>query len=86
MAEDSRLLIDEYVVPDEGASLRVSCADMLMLMLPGGIERTQSQWKRLFDTVRPKLEIVKVWTARPDKQSVIEAMRADRAQSRSNGI
>ncbi len=66
----SRLLIDEYVLPDTGAPLRGSSMDILMMMFCSGMERTKSQWVELLD--RCGLEIVKVWAPRSDFEHVIE--------------
>ncbi|KAG8532525.1 uncharacterized protein KY384_002402 [Bacidia gigantensis] len=69
--EYSRLLIDEYVLPDMKAPIRGSSLDFLMMMLCGGIERTKSQWESLLG--RCGLEIVKIWGGRSDYEQVIEA-------------
>lgn len=55
----SRLLISEFVLPDTGAALLPASLDFLMMTLMGGIERTESQWRSLLDSVG--LEIVKIW-------------------------
>lgn len=67
----SRILIDDYVLPDTNAPIRGSSMDLLMMMFLSGMERTERQWKILLD--RCGLEIVKVWKTRSDYESVIEA-------------
>ena len=67
----SRLLIDEYVLPETGASIRGSAMDFLMMCFLSGIERTRRQWDELLDSCG--LEIVKVWGIRTDYEQVIEA-------------
>ena len=67
----SRILIDDYVLPDIGAPVRGSSMDLLMMLYCSGIERTLSQWEHLLDACG--LEIVKVWGTRSDYESVIEA-------------
>ena len=67
----SRMLIDEYVLPDVNAPIRGSSMDFLMMMFCAGIERTRGQWENLLD--RCGLEIVKVWGGRSDYEQVIEA-------------
>lgn len=67
----SRILIDEYVLPDTNAPVRGSSMDFLMMMFCSGMERTKHQWADLLD--RCGLEIVKVWGARSDYEQVIEA-------------
>ncbi|KAI4097712.1 MAG: hypothetical protein LQ339_006691 [Xanthoria mediterranea] len=67
----SRILIDEYVLPDTGAPIRGSSMDFLMMMFCSGIERTKRQWESLLD--RCGLEIVQVWRTRSDYEQIIEA-------------
>ena len=67
----SRILIDDYVLPNTGAPLRGSSMDFLMMMFCSGIERTVKQWEALLD--KCGLEIVKIWKTRSDYESVIEA-------------
>ena len=67
----SYILIDDYVVPDTGASLRASSMDLFMLFFCSGIERTRSQWEKLLDACG--LEIVKVWGTRSDYEHIIQA-------------
>ena len=67
----SRLLIDDYVLPDVGAPIRGSAMDFLMMMFCSGIERTKRQWGSLLD--RCGLEIVQIWGGRSDYEQVIEA-------------
>lgn len=67
----SRLLIDEYVLPDTGAPIRGSSMDFLMMMFCSGMERTRHQWEVLLDSCG--LEIVKIWGTRSDYEQVIEA-------------
>ncbi|KAL8689022.1 MAG: hypothetical protein Q9218_005211 [Villophora microphyllina] len=67
----SRLLIDEYVLPNTGAPIRGSSMDFLMMCFCSGIERTRRQWEDLLGACG--LEIVKVWGNRTDYEQVIEA-------------
>jgi hypothetical protein len=67
----SRILIDDYVLPNTKAPIRGSSMDLLMMMFLSGIERTERQWNTLLD--RCSLEIVKIWKTRSDYESVIEA-------------
>lgn len=68
----SRMLIDDYVLPNSGAPARGPSMDMLMMLYVSGMERTLSQWEQLLDTCG--LEIVKVWgTPGSHYESVIEA-------------
>ena len=69
--EYSRLLIDDYVLPNTGAPIRGSSMDFLMMMYASGIERTERQWESLLDACG--LEIAKIWVTRSDYECVIEA-------------
>lgn len=68
--EYSTLIIDDYVLPDTGADLRAAEMDILMWLHTAGLERTVSQWKNLFDTVR--LKLVKIWSSPRGNESVLE--------------
>lgn len=50
MAPDSRILVDEVVVPTQGASWRAVHLDILLLSALGAMERTQEQWQKLFSS------------------------------------
>ena len=50
--EHSRLLIDDYVLPDTGAERRAAGMDWLMMLIAGGMERTKRQFEELPATVR----------------------------------
>ena len=67
----SRVLIDDYVIPDKAAPIRGAAMDFLMMCFCSGMERTRRQWDELLG--RSGLEIVKVWGGRGDYESVIEA-------------
>lgn len=47
MSPDSRLLIDEVVIPDKGAHIWPAGLDLQMYTLFGSSERTASQWDAL---------------------------------------
>lgn len=67
----STLVIDDYVLPDTDAELRAAEMDILMWLHTSGLERTVSQWKRLFNTV--SLELVGIWHSDRGNESVLEA-------------
>ncbi|CAK3792409.1 S-adenosyl-L-methionine-dependent methyltransferase [Lecanosticta acicola] len=71
----SRILIDDYVLPDTGADLRAASMDVLMMIFASGMERTRHQWEELLGSVG--LEIVKVWSHEAGVESVIEAKMRD---------
>ena len=66
----SRILIDDFVLPNKGASLRGFSMDFLMMMYASGMERSMQQWERLLDTCG--LEIIKVWGIDSGHEQVIE--------------
>lgn len=67
----SRILIDDYVLPDTGADMRAASMDFLMMLFASGMERTKHQWQQLLESVN--LEIVKIWTHEAGVESIIEA-------------
>ena len=71
--EYSTLFIDDYVMPETNVKLRAAEMDILMWMHTSGLERTERQWQSLCRSVG--LEIVKIWSAAHDEESVIELRR-----------
>ncbi|KAL8729517.1 MAG: hypothetical protein Q9166_004689 [cf. Caloplaca sp. 2 TL-2023] len=68
----SKLLINEYVVADVGASDFVTAIDLVMMGMSGGMERTRSQWSSLLTSVGLRIE--QIWTLNEETESVIEAV------------
>lgn len=66
----SRLLIDDYVLPNMGADRRAAAMDFLMFMFAGGMERSEQQWRELASSAG--LEIVRIWPAKMGLECVIE--------------
>ena len=72
MGPDSSILIDDWVLPDEGAPQAGASEDMFMMMLLSGMERSESQWKALLNSAG--LDIKKIWRAQSGVcECVIEA-------------
>ena len=67
----SKLVIQDLVLPDQGADLRQASLDITMYFMPEGIERTAGQWKALLESVG--LQINKIWSESSGVESVIEA-------------
>lgn len=71
----SRLLINEFVVPEVGASDFLTSVDLMMMAMSGGMERTERQWTELLG--RAGLRIDRIWKTvgveDVDQESVIEA-------------
>ena len=71
----SRLLIEDFVLPNTGASYRAASMDLHMLFTLGAIERTESHWRKLLSEAG--LEIVRIWVdGNPEHEAVIETRRA----------
>ena len=66
----SRLLIDEYVLPNTGGPFRGRAMDVLMMMYTTGMERTMRQWENLLEACG--LEIIKVWGMHSSFEQIIE--------------
>ena len=71
----SRILIDEYVLPNTSAPLRGSAIDFLMMMYTSGMERTMHQWETLLEA--SGLEIIKFWGEDSGYEQVIECQLKD---------
>ncbi|KAL9083469.1 MAG: hypothetical protein Q9159_005764 [Coniocarpon cinnabarinum] len=67
----SKILIEELVLPNIGASWVEASCDILMFLMPAGAERTQRQWETLLDSVGMKIN--KIWRGPPSAESIIEA-------------
>ena len=67
----SKLLINEYVVPDIGATWSITSMDWLMMALGAVKERTEKQWKTLLG--QAGLKVVGIWTYEQGTESLIEA-------------
>ena len=67
----SKLLINEYVVPDVGAAWSITSMDWLMMALGAVKERTEKQWKALLG--QAGLSISRIWTYEQGTESLIEA-------------
>ena len=65
----SRILINDYVLPEKEVSQLRSVVDMTMMTMCGK-ERNRSVWEELLGSVG--LRIVKVWTVTKLSQSLIE--------------
>ena len=55
----SKLILNEIVLPDKGAPLQMALWDMQMMVMVGGRERTEREWRQLLGCVG--LEVVGIW-------------------------
>lgn len=68
----SKLLIHETILPDSGAT-RAQCEfDLTMMVVNGGLERSERQWTELL--AEAGFEVVRFWQKYPDSEGIIEAM------------
>lgn len=66
----SKILINELVVPDQGASWSVTSMDWLMLALGAVKERTEKDWRIMIE--QAGLKITGMWTKEQGSESLIE--------------
>ena len=71
----SKLLINENVIPDMGASWQVTSLDWIMMGLAASRERTEAQWRELLQSAG--LTVVGIWTKEAHVESLIEAVLDD---------
>ena len=69
----SKILINEWVLPDTGGALIPALLDIQMLAVRSGMERTQTQWRELLGSVG--LDIVNIYTTGNGMKELIEAVR-----------
>jgi hypothetical protein len=67
----SKLLINDFVLPDTDVPLHPAVLDIMMLALCAGVERSEKQWRALLDSIG--LQIIKIWRT-AGVEAVIETM------------
>ena len=67
----SKLLINETVIPDQGAHWLSTALDMVMMVNFSACERTEKDWRALLGSAGYR--IVKIWSGEPGTESLIEA-------------
>ncbi|KAL8674145.1 MAG: hypothetical protein Q9224_007506 [Gallowayella concinna] len=73
----SKLLINQWVVPEKGASSFMTHQDFNMMAVCAGMERTEQQWHALLGEAGFKIE--RIWSsADAASECLIEAVRSDR--------
>ena len=68
----SKILIDEQVLPNQGADWKKAACDIFMMVLAAGQERTESHWYDLIQ--KAGLKIAGIWNKRKEDQSIIEVV------------
>ena len=71
----SRILLNEWILPDTNCPLFPAGMDLNMMALHAGMERTERQWRELLDSAG--FEIVNFWYPPGDGEGVIEAVFRD---------
>lgn len=67
----SKVLIEDYIVPDQNAGPKETLTDMIVMVWCPGIERTRHRWTELLQSVG--LTIKKFWVPHGHNKGVIEA-------------
>lgn len=66
----SKILINDFALPIQGASAYGAREDLMVMALAAGIERTETQWHELAQSVG--LSVTQIWTKEPESESLIE--------------
>jgi len=75
MSSDSRILIDDAVLPNTGAVWQETMADLALMASCGGVERTTRQWESLADSAGLKVEQVHSYVASTYTAVVVLALK-----------
>jgi hypothetical protein len=62
MGPNSKILIDEMVLPNEGVHWWSACLDLHMYCMLGAMERNEDQWKSLLDKAGLRLVEIKTYS------------------------
>lgn len=68
----SKLLINDYILPDTNCSLFSAGFDLEMMAMHAAMERTQGQWVQLLE--QGGFEVVKFWMPPGDGEEIVEAV------------
>ncbi|KAF2174812.1 S-adenosyl-L-methionine-dependent methyltransferase [Zopfia rhizophila CBS 207.26] len=71
-APDSVILIDDIVTPNKGVNWQVTQIDLTMMVVCAAMERTETQWQNLFDSIG--LKIVKRFVYTPSMYETVTAV------------
>lgn len=75
MAEDSRLIIDDIVVPDQGACRQACQLDFIMMASIAGKKRTRAEWYQILEAAGLKIVNIRPYDW-PVQDSIIIAQAA----------
>ena len=71
----SKLLIEEFILPDQGCALLSAVWDVEMMAILSSMERTRDHWRELLDSAG--FAIMEFWLPPGDGQGIVEAMLKD---------
>lgn len=66
------IILNELVIPDQGANLISAQRDICMMTLFGAVERTERQWRAMVDSAGLKIE--QIWTHTQGAESIIKVV------------
>lgn len=67
----SKLLLNEFILPNQGCPLFPAGFDLQMMAMHAAQERTETQWKQLLESVG--LQVIKFWIPSGGGEGIIEA-------------
>ena len=70
----SKILLNEFIVPDDRISDFLNSCDLVMMTMSGGRERTRKQWDELVESAG--LRIDRVETLSEETESLLEVVLA----------
>ncbi|KAL8649518.1 MAG: hypothetical protein Q9226_005551 [Calogaya cf. arnoldii] len=73
--EYSKILINDFILPDRGCPTFPALMDINMLTIHQGLERSESQWRDLVK--RSRLHISKMWAPNSSEEGIIELVKAN---------
>ena len=62
MSADSVILIDDMIIPNQGADWRAAQLDLTMMASLAGVERTEKQWRQLLNTAGLQIKQICTYT------------------------
>lgn len=74
MGPNSKVLLDEMVIPDTNAAAWPAGQDLQMMMMFGAVERTEGEWRALMNRAGLKIIDIKTY-ADVERSSIIFAER-----------
>ncbi|KAL1964923.1 hypothetical protein VTN77DRAFT_6276 [Rasamsonia byssochlamydoides] len=66
----SKLIVEDFILPDQDCSLLQSMWDCIMMLFLSSMERSADQWTQLFESVG--LKVTKFWYPPGEAQGIIE--------------